>query len=367
MISRYTTPQMRKIWAEENKFEKWLEVERAVAKAQANLGIIPKQAYRELKKAKFDIERINEFEKETQHDVIAFLKSVAESMGEYSRYLHFGLTSYDIVDTALALRIRESCDILLSSLKSLLSVIKELALKHKNTVMMGRTHGVYAQPITFGLKCLSWYSEIERDIERMERVKEVMSYGKVSGAVGTYSETPPEVEERALRDLGLKPESVATQIVPRDRHAELLTTLGIIASGFERIATEIRSLQRTEINEVSEPFLKRQRGSSAMPHKRNPIICERICGLARVVRGNVIAALENINLWNERDISNSSVERIIIPDSFCLIHYSSERLKFILKRVCQEMRHIPLSRSCPLNLKRALKSLQEKIRACFIT
>lgn len=333
MIPRYTTSQMKKIWGEENKFQKWLEVERAIAKAQAELGIIPKQAYEEIKGARFNIERINEYEKETQHDVIAFLKSVAESMGEYSGYLHFGLTSYDIVDTALALRVKDSCEVLISSLKSLLSVIKELALKYKKTVMMGRTHGVHAQPITFGLKCLSWYSEVERNIERMERVEEMVSYGKVSGAVGTYSETPPEVEERALKDLGLKPEPVSTQIIPRDRYAELLTTLGIIASSFERITTEIRSLQRTEIGEVYEPFLKRQRGSSAMPHKRNPIICERICGLARIVRGNVIASLENVNLWNERDISNSSVERVIIPDSFCLAHYSSEKLKFILENL----------------------------------
>ena len=333
MIDRYTTKEMKEIWSEENKFKKWLEVEKAIAKTQAEIGVIPEQNYKEIERASFDIDRITEFERETQHDVIAFLKSVAETMKDNSRYLHFGLTSYDIVDTALALRLKESCEVLISSLSSLLSIIKELALKYKNTPIIGRTHSVHAQPITFGLKCLSWYAEIKRNIERMEKVKEKISYGKVSGAVGIYSETPPEVEEKALRDLGLKPEPISTQIVPRDRHAELLTTLAIISSGFERIATEIRSLQRTEIGELSEPFLKRQKGSSAMPHKRNPILCERICGLARIVRGNVIAGLENINLWNERDISNSSVERVIIPDSFSLVHYSSERLKFILKNL----------------------------------
>jgi adenylosuccinate lyase len=331
MIERYTTKEMRELWNEEERFHYWLRVEIAVAWAQSRMKKIPVQAYEVIKKAKFDTAQIAEFERETRHDVIAFLKSVEESIGDQSRFLHFGLTSYDIVDTALALQTVKACDIILKELRLLEKVILGLAKRYKTTPMMGRTHSVHAQPITFGLKCLSWFEEIKRGRERLERAKENVSFGKISGAVGTYSQIPPKVEELALKKLGLKPEPVATQVVPRDRLAELFTVLAIIGSGLERIATEIRSLQRTEIGEVEEPFYKGQRGSSAMPHKRNPIICERVSGLARVVRGNALASLENINLWNERDISNSSVERIILPDSTILVHYCCRLMIGVLK------------------------------------
>lgn len=331
MIERYTTKEMNALWKEEERFRYWLMVETAVAWAQSRLKIIPLKAYEAIKKARFDTAEIAEFEKETRHDMIAFLKSVGKDLGKYNGFLHFGLTSYDIVDTALALQTRKACDIILKELTLLGKVILGLAKRHKKTVMIGRTHGVHAQPITFGLKCLSWLEEVKRGIERLKRAKENIAYGKISGAVGTYSQIPPRVEELALKRLGLKPEPVTTQVVPRDRYAELFTTLAIIGSCLERIATEIRNLQRTEIGEVAEPFYKGQRGSSAMPHKRNPIICERVCGLTRVIRANVLAGLENTNLWHERDISNSSVERVILPDSTILVHYCCRLMIGVLK------------------------------------
>ncbi len=330
MIDRYTTNEMRALWHEEERFRYWLRVETAVAWAESRLKIIPQKAFEAIRKAKFDVKEISDFEKETRHDVIAFLKSVEKSLGAYSRFLHFGLTSYDVVDSALALQTMKACEIILDELSKLRKVILKVAQKYKTTPMIGRTHSVHAQPITFGLKCLSWYQEIERGSARLVRAKENISFGKISGAVGTYSQIPPRVEELALKKLGLRAEPVATQVVPRDRYAELLTVLAIIGSGMERIATEIRNLQRTEIGEVEEPFYKGQRGSSAMPHKRNPIICERISGLVRVIRANAVVGLENINLWHERDISNSSAERIILPDSTSLVHYCCRLLIGVL-------------------------------------
>lgn len=330
MISRYTTPEMRELWSEVHKFQLWLEVERAVAWAQGELGLIPKEVYKELEGSSFDLREIEEFETETRHDILAFLKSVERRMGKWRNYLHFGLTSYDVVDTALALQLRKACELLKEMLSQLSEVLKELALRYKRTPMIGRTHGMWAQPITFGLKCLSWWREAERNRARLEKVQETVSYGKLSGAVGGYT-LPPKVEELVMERLGLKPEPVATQVVPRDRHAELLAVIGLIAGGFERIATEVRHLQRPELGEVAEGFAKGQLGSSAMPHKRNPIHCERICGLVRMIRSYVTAGYETIALWGERDLTNSSLERITLPDSTTLLHYTGNLLIEVLK------------------------------------
>lgn len=339
MIERYQTKETAELWSDEKRFEYWLLVEKAVAWAQSRLGIVPKRFYETIKEAKFDTKEIKEFEKSLGHDVIAFLKSIEKNSklktlnSKLLRYLHFGLTSYDIVDTTLILMCRKACDFILEALTELKDEIGKLAKKHPNTVMMGRTHGVHAEPITFGFKCLSWFTEVERNIQRLKRTRENLSFGKISGAVGTYSQLPPRVEELALKRLGLKPEPVSTQVIPRDRYAELLTTLAIIGSSLERIGTEIRNLQRTEIGEVEEPFRKGQRGSSAMPHKRNPMLCERICGLARVVRANALVGLENICLWHERDLTNSASERIIIPESTTLIHYMTKALIEVMKNL----------------------------------
>lgn len=330
MIPRYTTPEMHKLWSEQEKFQLWLEVERAVAWAQGELGLIPKEVYEELERSSFDLREIEEFETETRHDLLAFLKSVERRMGKWRNYLHFGLTSYDVVDTALALRLREACNLLGDMIVELSAVLKDLALRYKYTPMIGRTHGVWAQPITFGLKCLSWWRETERNRQRLERVQEEVSYGKLSNTVGGYT-LPPKVEELVMDRLGLKPEPVATQVVPRDRHAELLAVIGLIAGGFERIATELRNLQRSELGEVAEGFTQEQLGSSAMPHKRNPIRCERICGLVRVIRSYLTAGYETIALWGERDLTNSSVERITLPDSTTLLHYTGNLLTEVLK------------------------------------
>ncbi len=331
MIPRYTTKEMTDLWSEENKYASWLKVEQAVAWAQAKLGIIPKPAANRIAKAKFNIKQIEKFEQVIKHDLIAFLKSVETSIGPYGSYLHFGLTSYDVEDTALALRLLQACDFLIVSLSNLLNSIKILAIKHKNKLMMGRTHGMHAQPITFGIKCLSWFEETKRNITRLKQIRENLRFGKISGAVGTYTTVSPKVELLALKRLGLKVEPISTQIIPRDRHAELLTILALIAGGLERIATEIRNLQRSEIGEVAEPFASGQAGSSAMPHKRNPELCEKICGLSRVVRANALAGLETIAQWHERDISNSSVERITLPDSITLIHYMTNLLTKVLQ------------------------------------
>jgi adenylosuccinate lyase len=322
---------MERLWNVENKYKKWLDVEIAVCEAWTELGEIPVDALKAIKKkAQFDVKKINEIEKVVKHDVIAFLTSVAQNVGAESRFIHKGLTSSDILDTALALLMRDASDIIIKDIKMLMDVLKRQAYKYKDTPMIGRSHGVHAEPVTFGLKFALWYEDMKRNLERIKRAKEIISVGKLSGAVGTFSNTPPVIEEKVCKKLGLKPEPVATQIVQRDRHAEYLTTLALIAASIEKIATEIRHLQRTEVLEAEEPFTAGQKGSSAMPHKRNPVGCENLSGLARLVRSNAMAAIENIALWHERDISHSSVERVIIPDSSILVDYMLDRLKGIL-------------------------------------
>jgi len=322
MIERYTTPQMKFLWSDQNRFQKWLDIEILACEAMAQRGIIPKPALSKIKKkAKFDVKRITKIEEKTKHDVIAFLTNVAENVGEASKYVHFGLTSSDILDTSLSLLMREAGELILQDLQKLSRSIKKKAYKFKRTPMMGRTHGVHAEPITLGLKFALWFTELQRHLERLKKAIEIISVGKISGAVGTFSNLNPKVEEYVCKKLKLKPAPISSQIIQRDRHAEFLTTLALIASSIEKFATEIRNLQRTEILELEEGFSKGQKGSSVMPHKRNPITCERLCGLARLVRTNAQASLENITLWHERDISHSSVERVIIPDSTILIDY----------------------------------------------
>jgi adenylosuccinate lyase len=322
MIPRYTRPEMGRIWTDENKFKKWLHIEILACEAFAEMGEIPPQALKEIKeKARFDIQRVVEIEKVTKHDVVAFLTALSENVGEASRYIHFGLTSSDILDTSLALLL----ELIIEDIHDLLRVLKDKASTYKDTVMIGRSHGVHAEPITFGLKMALWYDEMHRNLARMERAKEAISYGKISGAVGTFGHIPPFVEDYVCRKCGLKPSPISTQIIQRDRHAEFFTTLAIIASSIEKFAVEIRHLQRTEVLEAEEFFTKGQKGSSAMPHKRNPILSENLCGLARLVRANSMTALENIPLWHERDISHSSVERVIAPDSTILLDYMLNR------------------------------------------
>jgi len=334
MIDRYTLPKMKEIWTEESKFQSWLEVEIAACEAWAKLGKIPREALSKIKNnAKFNIKRITEIEKTVDHDVIAFLTSVAERVGPDSRFIHMGLTSNDVVDTAQSLRLKRASKIIIDDINALIKALNKKAKMYRNTVMMGRSHGVHAEPTTFGLKMALFMVEMQRNLERMERAAEVIGVGKLSGAVGTYSNIDPRVEELALAKLGLKRDAITTQVIQRDRHAEYMATLAIIASTLEKIATEIRGLQRTEIGEVEEPFKRGQKGSSAMPHKKNPITCERICGLARVVRANSIVALENINLWHERDISHSGAERIILPDSTILIDYMLQKMTYIIENL----------------------------------
>ena len=331
MISRYTRAEMGHVWTDEARFERWLQVEIAACEAWAELGKIPKNAVSVIKKkAAFDLARIDEIEAEVKHDVIAFLTAVNEKVGKEGRFIHKGLTSSDIVDTALSIGMREAADIIIFDIKDLMKVLKKQAHKYKKIPLMGRSHGVHAEPMTFGLKFALWYEEMKRNLERLKRAREAINVGKLSGAVGTFSNVPPKLEEKVLRKLKLKPEPLATQVVQRDRHAEYLATLAIVAAGIEKIAVEIRHLQRTEVREAEEPFSKGQKGSSAMPHKRNPIGCENLSGLARIVRSNSMAALENIALWHERDISHSSVERVIIPDSTILVDYMLARITRIL-------------------------------------
>ncbi|WP_258358526.1 adenylosuccinate lyase [Moorella sulfitireducens (nom. illeg.)] len=322
MIERYTLPEMGKIWEPEHKFRTWLAIEIYACEAWAELGQIPPAALEEIKaKADFDIKRINEIEATTRHDVLAFLTAVAEKVGDASKYIHLGMTSSDVLDTALAVQMRDAADLLLKHLQELRAELVKKAREHKYTIMIGRTHGVHAEPTTFGLKMALWVMEVDRHITRLEQAKEMISVGKVSGAVGTFANVNPRVEEHVCRRLGLQPAGVSTQIIQRDRHAQFLATLAIIGSSLEKMATEIRNLQRTDILEVEEPFARGQKGSSAMPHKRNPIMCERVAGLARVLRGNALAAMENVALWHERDLTHSSVERVIIPDSTILLEY----------------------------------------------
>jgi adenylosuccinate lyase len=331
MIGRYTSPEMGRLWSDQRKYETWLQVEAAAADAMARAGIVPAEAARDIRaRGRFGIARIEEIEQVTQHDVIAFTTAVAEHVGPSARWLHFGLTSSDVIDTAQALQMREGCDLILSGLDALQQAVRTRAEEHRLTPMIGRTHGVHAEPMTFGLKLALWHAELGRDVLRIRRARETVSVGKLSGAVGTFAHIPPSVEADVCRSLGLEPVPVASQVIQRDRHAELLTALAITASTLEKAALEIRGLQKTEIGEVEEPFAKGQKGSSAMPHKRNPIGCEQIVGLARLVRANAGAAFENNALWHERDISHSSVERVIVPDSFIALDHMIRRFTRIV-------------------------------------
>lgn len=334
MISRYSLPKMSAVWSEENKFRTWLDVEIAVCEAQEHFGNIPKGTSEKVKAgANFTVERIEEIERETHHDLIAFVKAATENLGDEGKYVHYGVTSYDIEDTAMAIRMSRSADLIIEDLEALKEVVGKLAREHKSTVMIGRTHGVHAEPITFGFKMAVWYSQIERDIERVKAAREAISYGKISGAVGIFGNIDPKIEEFVCERLGLKVAPVSTQIIQRDRHAQFLSALAIAASSAENFATEMRNLQRTEILEVQEMFLPGQRGSSAMPHKRNPWRFESIVGLARVVRTNVIPAMENITSWHERDNTNSACERIIIPDSCLATDFLLQSLTRLMTRL----------------------------------
>lgn len=321
MIERYSLAEMKRVWSDERKFDLWLKVEIAVCEAWSDLGRIPAEDMSRIRNARCDLNRMAEILRVTHHDVTAFLAAVAESLGPESRFVHLGLTSSDVMDTALALQLKEAGEILQRDVRELMRVLRSRAIEHKRTLMMGRTHGVHAEPMTFGLKLALWLKEMERNAERLSRATAVVSVGKISGAVGTHATVPLEVEESACRRLGLGWAEISNQVVQRDRHAEFLTTLAIVAGSLDKFATELRALQKTEFREVEEPFEAGQTGSSAMPHKRNPELCERVCGLARLLRGNALASLENMALWHERDISHSSVERIILPDSCQALDY----------------------------------------------
>lgn len=332
MIERYTLPRMKTIWATEHKLGIWLRIERLVCEALAQQGEIPRIAITAIrKKVKIDVRRMEEIEAVVKHDVIAFLEMVSEQIGPQARYLHQGLTSSDILDTSLSVLMVEAADLIIEGLERLLRILKQRAFEFKETVMVGRSHGVHGEPITFGLKLTLWYAETERNLERMRRSREEIRYGKLSGAMGTFAHLPPSVEEYVCQRLGLSPAPISSQILQRDRHAQYMTTLALLAGSIEKFSIEIRHLQRTEVLEVEEYFSEGQKGSSAMPHKRNPIGAENLSGLARVVRANTMAAFENVPLWHERDISHSSVERIIIPDSTCLVDYMLNRFTEIIK------------------------------------
>ncbi|PKN11098.1 MAG: adenylosuccinate lyase [Deltaproteobacteria bacterium HGW-Deltaproteobacteria-5] len=334
MIPRYSREKMTAIWSQENKYQKWLDVEVAACEAMVKLGKVPAEAVKNIKaKAVINVVRIDEIEKITKHDVIAFVSSLTEVIGEDGRFIHMGLTSSDVLDTALAVQLKEAAQMLLDDLDQLLTVLKRRALEHKNTLMIGRSHGIHAEPITFGLKMALWYQEIERNRERLVRAKETVSYGKIAGAVGTFSFIDPFVEEFVCEKLGLKPAPVSSQIVQRDRHAEFFTTLAIIASSLDKFAQEIRLLQRTEVREAEEYFSPGQKGSSAMPHKRNPVLSENISGLARLVRSYAVAALEDVALWHERDISHSSVERVIGPDATIVLDFMLGRFTGMMDKL----------------------------------
>lgn len=334
MIERYTLPEMKRIWSEENKFRKWLDVEIYACEAMAGLGQVPHTALAEIKeKANFDVRRIAEIEAVTDHDVIAFTTCVAEYVGDAAKYIHLGLTSSDVLDTSLAALMKEAGEHLVGRLARLREALLKKAGEHRRTLMIGRTHGIHAEPITFGLKMLLWADETGRNIQRMERAVEAVSAGKISGAVGTYANIDPRVEEHVCLKMGLKPARVSTQVLQRDRHAEYLTAIAVIGSSLDKFATEIRNLQRTDILEAEEHFKKGQKGSSAMPHKRNPITAERISGLARLLRGNALVAMENVPLWHERDISHSSVERVIIPDSTITLDYMLFKFTAIMENL----------------------------------
>src|SRR5215218_3452191 len=322
MIERYTLPEMGALWSEANKFQKWLEVEIAVCEVHAEMGVIPREALEEIKaRAAFTVERINEIEKTTDHDVIAFTTNLAESIGESARFVHYGLTSSDVVDTANALLLRDACGLLLDKVNVLMDVLKRRAFEFRDTPQAGRTHGVHAEPTSFGLTFALWYDEMRRNRERLERARDTVAVGKISGAVGAFAHLDPEVEERVCARLGLRPAPVSTQVIQRDVYAEYLSTLAICAASVEKFALQVRHWQRTEVREAEERFKKGQKGSSAMPHKRNPILSERLCGMARVVRGYAVVGLENVALWHERDISHSSAERVVLPDASVALDY----------------------------------------------
>ncbi len=331
MIPRYTLPEMNALWSDQTKFEIWLEIELLVCEAWAEQGKVPRDALQTVRrKAKFSVERIEELEQTLRHDVVAFTTNLAENIGPESRYVHLGLTSSDIVDTAQSVRMVRAADRLIADVEALRSQLETMARTHKNTIMMGRTHGMHSEPITFGLKCLLWHEEMKRNAARLGQGKAAVGVGKISGAVGAYAHTGVEIERYVCERLGLRPAPISTQIIQRDRYGEYLSAVAITGATIEKIALEIRNLQRTEIRELEEPFGKGQKGSSAMPHKRNPVLCEQLCGLARVLRANLMAALENVALWHERDISHSSVERVILPDSTILLDYMLNKLLFVL-------------------------------------
>jgi adenylosuccinate lyase len=332
MIPRYSRPEMARLWSDENRFATWLEVEIAATTVLVERGVVPEEALVAIKsRARFDVARIEEIEREVQHDVIAFVSCVAENVGAEGRWLHYGLTSSDVVDTALAILMRDATDLVRAGVVELAAAVKERAFRHKSAPMIGRTHGVHAEPMTFGLKMALWYAELQRHLERIDRARATIAHGKLSGAVGTFSHLPPDVEEAVCARLGLAPAPVSSQVLQRDRHAELMTTLALVAASLEKFAIEIRALQKTEVREVEEPFGSGQKGSSAMPHKRNPVGCEQVAGLARVVRANAMASLENVALWHERDISHSSVERVVVPDSFLALDHMLARFTRIVK------------------------------------
>lgn len=335
MISRYTRPEMARIWSEQNQFQKWLEVEILAAEALAEMGKVPKRALSRIRrKARFNVARIRKIEKEVRHEIIAFLSSVAETLGDDARFLHVGMTSSDVMDTALALQLKEAASLLGQDARELMRVLRRQAFKYKRVPMIGRTHGVHAEPITFGLKLALWHDEMRRNLARLERAADEVSVGKISGAVGTFAQISPKVEAYVCKKIGLKPAPVSNQIIQRDRHAFFFATLAVIASSLEKFAVEIRHLQRTEVMEAEEPFTKGQKGSSAMPHKRNPILSENVSGLARLMRSYAAAALENVPLWHERDISHSSVERVVAPDATIVLDFMLRRMTYILKELC---------------------------------
>jgi len=332
MIPRYSRPEMSRLWSDENRFGAWLAVEIAATEVLVDRGVVPAEALAAIKeKARFEVARIEAIEKEVQHDVIAFVSNVAENVGPHGRWIHYGLTSSDVVDTALSMLMRDACDLIAQDVDALMAVVKERAYQHKNDAMIGRTHGVHAEPMTFGLKLALWYSQLHRDRTRLAEARAAIAVGKLSGAVGTFSHLPPEFEAAVCEKVGLTPSPIASQVLQRDRHAQVMTALAILAGSLETFATEIRALQKTEMRELEEPFGEKQKGSSAMPHKRNPVGCEQITGLARLVRTNAMASLENIALWHERDISHSSVERVIVPDSFLAMDHMLRRFTDIVR------------------------------------
>ncbi len=371
MIDRYTRDEMGSIWTEEAKFKRWLEVEIAVCEGWESIGKIPKGTAEKIrKKAKFDVKRIGEIEKATRHDVVAFLENVRESLGEEGDYLHFGITSSDTIDTAMALALKSSSEILIKDLSETLETLKRRAYEFKETLMIGRSHGVHGEPISFGFVLALWYAEMKRNLKRLEEAKEAISYGKISGSMGTFANVPLEVEEFACRRLGLKPAPISSQIIQRDRYAHYLTTLAIIAATVEKIATQIRHYQRTEVREAEEFFHKGQKGSSSMPHKRNPVLSENLCGLARLIRANSLVALENVALWHERDISHSSNERVILPDSNIALDFMLYRLNNVLKHLVvykdNMLRNINLTRGLIYSQRVMLRLVEkgaEKLKA----